>query len=155
ALQGFDPLLWAEDSQVLLGMLDEDLSGDVQRSILRSLFQLPLDDQSVLRMVEAARKVGNPTLLDQLHSNRADSRRALSAMRKAVWIRYFGPQAMALVQDGPAFLGSTRENKEIRKARMRADLHPRIDSEADYRSIELATYWIDKLLVTNAEFAEF
>lgn len=94
--------------------------------------------------------MGNPHLLAELPEGRLRE-----ALASAVRQRFFGPGAMARVPAGPAWIGSTREDKDARKARLRPDLHERIESEADYQRVELDAFGIDLRLVSNADYCEF
>lgn len=149
-LQGLEPGAWLGDSVgVLLAILDEEVSSEVSRRVIRVLCDLPLEERALERMLGAARLVGNPHLLGGL------SGRLREALASAVRERFFGPAWMARVPAGPAWVGSTRQNKEARKARLRPDLHERIESEADYHQVELAEFLIDLRLVSNADYCEF
>ncbi len=151
-LQGLDPGAWlGEGTEVLLGVLDEEIPGDVARHVIRVLCAMPLEGQALERMLQAARQVGNPHLLNCVEAG-SPLRQALA---KAVHERFFGPGWMARVPAGPAWIGSTREHKESRKARLRADLHERIESEADYHRVELEEFLVDLRLVSNADYCEF
>ncbi|MBX3167284.1 MAG: SUMF1/EgtB/PvdO family nonheme iron enzyme [Candidatus Eremiobacteraeota bacterium] len=151
-LQGLDPAPWlGHETGVLLRVLDEDISGEVARHVIRVLCGLPLEDRALERMLQAARQVGNPHLLTCLEAG-SPLRQALA---EAVHERFFGPLRMARVPAGPAWIGSTRENKESRKARLRPDLHERIESEADYHRVELDEFLVDLRLVSNADYCEF
>lgn len=101
-------------------------------------------------MLRATRQVGNPHLLAELPEGKLREALAL-----AVRERFYGTGAMAQVPAGPAWIGSTREDKDARKARLRPDLHERIESEADYQRVELEAFGIDLRLVSNADYCEF
>lgn len=149
-LQSLDPGIWLGDSaEVLLAVLDEPVSGDVARHVIRVLCGLPLEGRALQRMLQAARQVGNPHLLQGLSGT---LRTSLAA---AVRERFFGPSRMTRVPAGPAWIGSTRANKEARKARLRPDLHERIESEADYQQVDLEEFLVDLRLVSNADYCEF
>lgn len=149
-LQGLDPSPWGSSVEVLLGVLDEQVSGQVARHVILSLCRLPLEGKALERVLQATRLVGNPHLLADLPFG--PLRQALA---EAVHERFFGPLAMAAVPAGTAWIGSSRENKEARKARLRPDLHERIESEADYQQVELAAFRIDLRPVSNADYCEF
>lgn len=151
-LQELDPSAWlGKGAGVLLRVLDEEIRGDVARHVIRVLCGMSLEGQALERMLQAARLVGNPHLLTQLEAG-SWLRQALA---EAVRERFFGPGRMARVPGGPAWVGSTRENKDGRKARLRPDLHERIESEADYQQVELEEFRIDLRLVSNADYCEF
>ena len=151
-LQGLEPAVWLRGGpDVLLRILDEQVSGEVSRHIIRVLCTMPLEGRALESMLEAARQVGNPHLLTPLEPES----RLREALAAAIRQRFFGPAWMARVPAGPAWVGSTRENKEERKARLRPDLHERIESEADYHQVELEEFFIDLRLVSNADYCEF
>lgn len=154
-LRGLDPSVWMSGESsvdVLLGILDERVNLNVTRSVIRYLCALPLSDTALARTLQAVREAGNPHLLEQLAEVPERLREPLAA---AVRERFFGPEAMVFVQGGPAWLGSTEQNKRDRKARLRADLHERIDSEADFAQVEVEGFFMDRLLVTNEQYTEF
>jgi formylglycine-generating enzyme required for sulfatase activity len=154
-LRGLDPGVWMRNGSgvdVLLQVLDEPVDGDVTRSVIAHLAQCSLGDVALERTLQAVREVGNPHLLGRLGDLPPKLRSALEA---AVRERFFGPSAMVDVPAGPAWLGSTAATKEARKAVMRPDLHERVDSEMDYTLVEVPSFRIDRLLVSNAEYAEF
>lgn len=149
-LQGLDPAVWLGDSaEVLLGILDEPVSGEVARHVIRVLCRLALDGRALERLVVAARQVGNPHLLPGLDG------RLRVALEQAVHDRFFGPSWMVRVPAGPAWVGSTPENKAERKARLRPDLHERIESEVDFHRVDLDEFRVDLRLVSNADYCEF
>lgn len=148
-LQGLDPAAWLKGgAEVLLRVLDEPVSGDVARHVIRVLCGLSLDERALERMLRAARQVGNPHLL-------SGGSRFYEALAQAVRERFFGPAWMARVPAGPAWIGSSRDNKEARKARLRPDLHERIESEADFQQVQLEEFLVDLRLVSNADYCEF
>ena len=149
-LQGLDPSVWGSRVEVLLGVLDEGVSGEVARHVIRTLCRLPLEDRALARMLESVRLVGNPHLLEALPAGALRQ-----ALAEAVRERFFGPGAMAQVPAGPCWLGSSRANKEERKARLRPDLHQRIESESDYKQVDLPGFRVDLRLVSNADYCEF
>ncbi|MFN8610398.1 MAG: SUMF1/EgtB/PvdO family nonheme iron enzyme [Vulcanimicrobiota bacterium] len=149
-LQGLDPAPWGSPVEVLLSVLDEEVSGQVARHVILCLCSQPLGGRALERVLRATREVGNPHLLAGLPAG--ELRRQLAV---AVHERFFGAAAMALVPAGPAWIGSSRENKEARKARLRPDLHERIESEADYQQVDLDGFRIDLRLVSNADYCEF
>lgn len=69
--------------------------------------------------------------------------------------RFFGSDRMVLVPAGPCLVGSSNECKEERLRVTRPDLHPRILSERDLETVELEGFFIDRCVVSNAEYAEF
>ncbi|MBS2039617.1 SUMF1/EgtB/PvdO family nonheme iron enzyme [bacterium] len=149
-LQGLDPAPWGSPVEVLLAVLDEQVSGQVARHVILSLCRQPLEGRALERVLRATREVGNPHLLAELPGGPLGE-----ALASAVHQRFFGSSAMALVPAGPAWIGSTRENKEARKARLRPDLHERIESEADFQQVDLPAFQIDLRLVSNADYCEF
>ncbi|MBT9587472.1 SUMF1/EgtB/PvdO family nonheme iron enzyme [bacterium] len=154
-LRGLDPTIWMADGQpieVLLKVLDEAVSGAVSRSVIAHLCQHRLEERALTRMLQAVREVGNPHLLQQLTEVTPALREALN---KAVHDRFFGPQSMVLVPAGPAWVGSTQQSKQERKARLRADLHERIGSEADYHQVDIEAFRVDLRQVCNADYCEF
>lgn len=151
-LRGLDPGVWGHNVEVLLKVLDEQVTGDVARAVIRYLCGHSLEGRALQRTLEAVRRVGNPHLLQQLYGL---PRPLFEALQAEVHQRFFGPLAMARVPAGPAWVGSTRANKEERKARMRPDLHERVDSEADYHQVELEAFRVDLRLVSNTDYCEF
>lgn len=154
-LRGLDPGCWMEMGrglEVLLGVLDETVDGDISRAVISYLCRHELEGRALERTLQAMRRVGNPHLMQDLRGLQAALREALEG---AVRERFFGDHAMARVEAGPAWVGSTRACKELRKSRLRPDLHERIESEMDYQQVELESYSIDLRLVSNEEYAEF
>ena len=165
AVHDRDVLGWLQGAEaqatgvpVLVGMLGErGVDAGCRRRILRTLFGVPLDQGAAQAMVTAMQEVGNPTLLAALreHPDAAACGALLGELEAAVERRFFGPARMASVPAGPAFLGSTPEDKQERLAVLRQDLHERILSERERRSVEVEAFQVDRTLVTNDEFAEF
>ena len=142
---------------VLLGMLDENWDGWVQRRVLARLARGPLEEQAQRRFLEAAQRFSHPGLLQELRESLIENHGELfyQALEAATRGRFFGPQAMTRVPAGPAWLGSTAANRAERKALLPKYWHARIDSEPELAQVELDSYWIDIVPVTNLEFAEF
>jgi formylglycine-generating enzyme required for sulfatase activity len=164
ALQGLDPEVWMQGEQgqtvgleILLKLLSANETPDRRKReivawILRDFSEL---SESGLDLVtDVARQVANPATLIQLERLGVNALH-LELIRGAVRERFFGPSRMATVESGLAWIGSTAENKAMRKNSLRPDLHPRIDSEIDYCQIQVDTFCIDKHLVTNSEYTEF
>jgi formylglycine-generating enzyme required for sulfatase activity len=153
------PLEWMcpAAGEVLLGMLDEEWSGWVQRRVLAELARLEMDDRAHQRFLQAARKHSNPTLLAEVRQPLIEVHGAnfYAALAQATRHRFYGEEAMALVAAGPAWLGSTASNREERKSLLPKYWHARIDSEREKTLVELDRYWIDKTPVSNLQFAEF
>jgi hypothetical protein len=164
ALQGLDPQVWMQGEQgqavgleTLLNLLNAHDTPDTRkREILAwTLRDFPeISETGLNLLVQVAQQVANPgTLLQLARLGIAEEHQA--KIRSAVHERFFGAQRMSLVEAGSAWIGSTSQNKAWRKSQLRPDLHPRIDSEVDFCQVEVATFWIDRHLVTNAEYSEF
>lgn len=158
-----EPWLQSERERIsgvpaLIGFLKErKISAIVKRSILDSLFDLPLSEAEVQVALTAMQKVGNPSLLSAMRfrAPASNRERLFEAFERAVVERFFGPERMTYVPPGPAMLGSTRTEKEERIEQLRADLHWRIESERPQQEVFVPGYWMDRTMVTNEEYAEF
>lgn len=146
-----------QPEELLLRLLDEDWNGIVQRRVLSELAALPLQAEAQQRYLAAAFKHANPTLLERVRPAllEAHGENFYAAVAAAMRRRFFGPEAMAEVPAGPAWLGSDPEQREQRKSRLPRYWHARIDSEPDLHQVELPGFWIDRTPVTNLQFAEY
>jgi formylglycine-generating enzyme required for sulfatase activity/class 3 adenylate cyclase len=150
----------ADGVPILAGFLEEpedEVSAAVKRTILEELFALPMGENEMNAMVTACQQVGNPSLLERLEIRVADHQRErlFEELQARVRQRFFGSERMVKVLAGPAILGSSRAEKDARIAVLRQDLHHRIETERPRQEVHLPSFWIDRCLVTNAEFAEF
>ena len=165
ALHGRPLSPWLEGTEavevgvpVLTSFLEEpDLSPVVQRRILEVLFGFPVGGAQLEVMLAACQRVGNPTLLEAMEASPGAGirDRVLQSLRERVRCRFFGPARLVAVPAGPAVLGSSRKEKDERLAALRPDLHHRIETERPRQEVFLPPSWIDRCMVTNAEFGEF
>ncbi|MCA9793032.1 MAG: SUMF1/EgtB/PvdO family nonheme iron enzyme [Candidatus Eremiobacteraeota bacterium] len=138
----------------LLELLAEpDTAQPVGRRLLAGLYGLALSELESEAMLVSALRFGTPDFLKSLDRSRQP--RLYEQLSLKVLERYFGPERMVCVPAGPAWLGSSAQNKAERKSRLRPDLHERIDTEADYRQVDLPQFWIDRYPVTHLEYTEF
>ncbi|MGE0490820.1 MAG: SUMF1/EgtB/PvdO family nonheme iron enzyme [Vulcanimicrobiota bacterium] len=138
----------------LLELLTEETTAQpVGRSLLVGLYGLQLSDSQAEAMLAGALRFGTPDFLRGL--DRSGRPGLYEQLSLKVLERYYGPARMVRVPAGPAWLGSSRENKAERKSRLRPDLHERIDTEADYGQVDLPEFWIDRYPVTHLEYTEF
>lgn len=157
-LHQVDPDIWLDAPQhgqeilpTLLAMLQDcNLEDDIRRRILVLLAPMTLESRALDALAAVTVQLGNPTLLRQLPQGKPGVRELLE---RATWERYFA--SMVEVPEGGCYLGSSPECKAQRKAVLRSDLHPRIDSEMDYHWREVAGFFIDPWVVSNARYAEF
>ncbi|MDQ7824951.1 MAG: SUMF1/EgtB/PvdO family nonheme iron enzyme [Candidatus Eremiobacteraeota bacterium] len=165
AIHGYHLEDWLEKSQwrgqglaILLRMLEDgETRGAVARGIIECLFYLDMGAGELEVLFAAMQRHGNPHLLERLRkmADGTGRGRLYDELALRVHRRYFGKPAMALVQGGPALLGSTRTEKDARKAKLRPDLHPMIESESDLHEAEIPPFCIDRCLTTNEEYAEY
>ena len=155
--------LGPESTSWLLELLDDpgDLNayqiGVVQRRILLELVGRDLTEMGQERFLRAAEEYSNPTLLAELWDLAAHAQGPAfrEAVQAATHRRFFGPQVMAQVPAGPAWLGATAELREQRKLQLPKYWHARVDSEGDLRQVYVEAFCIDITPVTNLHFAEF
>lgn len=155
-LYGLQPEFWLPCegySELLLNLLSLPLEGVVHRSVIEQLFPLELGDEAFQVLLQACLRVGNPSLLRRLESFQRP--RLLGEVREQVLQRYFGGEAMARVPSGPAWLGSSPQQKRQRKQNLPEYLHEKVDSEPNLYEVSLQEYWIDRCLVTHRDYAEF
>jgi formylglycine-generating enzyme required for sulfatase activity len=157
-LHQIDPGVWLqrqEHSQEVLPtlltmLLDTALEATIRRRILGILAPMTLESRALEAVAAVTQDLGNPTWLAQLPPLSPPIR---ALFEQATWERFFA--AMVEVSSGGCYLGSSQEGKAQRKARLRPDLHARIDTEMDYHWQEVPGFFMDPTAVSNEQYAEF
>ncbi|MBS2039618.1 SUMF1/EgtB/PvdO family nonheme iron enzyme [bacterium] len=145
--------LGPQPQELLIKLLDEDLDGLVQRRVLEKLAGLVLEGGARQRFLRGAALYSNPSLLERVRP--CLDGEFYAAVAAATRQRFFGPEAMAYVPAGPAWLGSDLQNKAARKAQLPRYWHARIESERPLEQVDVPGFWVDRRPVTNLQFTEF
>lgn len=160
ALHTMDPAYWMQEAAhqqlcypILLQMLeDEQLEAALRRELIVTIARLPLEGRALDALFRSAVELANPSVLGNL-ADVSDGVR--ERLKEAVRERYFGEVRTCLIPEGTCLVGSSEDSKQARLKVTRPDLHSRILSERVLEEVHLQAFRIDKMVVSNAEYAEF